>query len=317
MNNYWVVDAHCDSIGDFASGKRDLRTSTETGHWDLTKAKRSGLGLQFVAAYIESEYKPHLATWRGLQLLDAGLRFIKENKSTVFLIENSKDINKLGNLDTLGVILSVEGGEILGESLFMLDIIYKLGVRSLGLTWNERNAIGDGVGETSSKSGLSDFGKKVISRMNLLGMLIDVSHLNEPGFWDVLEVSSKPIVASHSCAHALCSHPRNLNDKQLRALADNNGVVGINFCPDFLNSSGQATIDDVVRHISHIVDIAGIDSIGFGSDFDGIPFTPQGLENVEKYTQLLEKLEKYGFNQVEISKICHGNFVRVLNDVLE
>lgn len=317
MNSHWIADAHCDSIGDYASGKRDLRTSTEAGHWDLTKAKRSGLGLQFVAAYIESEYKPHLATWRGLQLLDAGLRFIKENKSTVFLIENSKDINKLGNPDTLGVILSVEGGEILGESLFMLDIIYKLGVRSLGLTWNERNAIGDGVGETSSTSGLSDFGKKVISRMNLLGMLIDVSHLNETGFWDVLKVSTKPIVASHSCAHALCSHPRNLSDKQIRALANNKGVVGINFCPDFLNSNGQASIDDVVRHICHIVDIAGVDTIGFGSDFDGIPYTPLGLENAEMYTHLLEKLEEYGFNQLEISKICHGNFVRVLSDVLE
>ena len=317
MKKYWLVDAHCDSIGDYALGKRDLKTSTDEGHWDLAKAKHSGLGLQFIASYIESEYKPHLATWRGLQLLDAGRRFIEENKDSVFLIENCKDINKLGDQNTLGVVLSVEGGEILGESLFMLDTIYRLGVRSLGLTWNERNAIGDGVGETSSKSGLSDFGIKVISRMNLLGMLIDVSHLNEPGFWDVLQLSNKPIAATHSCAQALCSHPRNLNDKQLRALADNNGVVGINFCPDFLNSNGQASIDDVVRHICHIADIAGVDTIGFGSDFDGIPNTPQGLENAEMYPQLLEKLEKSGFNQVEMAKICHGNFIRVLSDVLE
>lgn len=317
MKDYWIADAHCDSIGDYASGKRDLRTSTEAGHWDLTKAKRSGLGLQFIASYIESEYKPHLATWRGLQLLDAAHRFIEENKNTVFLIENRKDIDKLGNPQALGIVLSVEGGEILGESLFMLDTIYRLGVRSLGLTWNERNAIGDGVGEKSSNSGLSDFGKKVIAKMNLLGMLIDVSHLNEPGFWDVLKVSDKPIVATHSCAQALCNHPRNLNDKQLRALADNKGVVGINFCPDFLNSSGQASIDDVVRHICHIVDVAGINTIGLGSDFDGIPYTPQGLENVEMYTQLLDKLEHSGFNQEQISKICHGNFVRVLSNVLE
>ncbi len=317
MKNYWIVDAHCDSIGDFASGKRDLRSSAEAGHWDLAKATRSGIGLQFIAAYIENEYKPHIASWRGLQLLDAGLRFIEENKNTVFLIENSEDISKLGHSDILGIVLSVEGGEILGESLFMLDIIYKLGVRSLGLTWNERNAIADGVGETSGKSGLSDFGIKVITRMNLLGMLIDVSHLNEPGFWDVLKVSNKPIIASHSCAKALCNHPRNLNDRQLRALADNKGVVGINFCPDFLNSDGQASIDDVVRHICHIVDIAGVDTIGFGSDFDGIPYTPYGLENAAMYPLLLEKLEEYGFNQLEMAKICHGNFVRVLSDVLK
>ncbi|KUO66811.1 MAG: peptidase [Gracilibacter sp. BRH_c7a] len=316
MKKHWIVDAHCDSIGDYCSGKRDLKTDTDSGHWDLNKAKRGGIGLQFMAAYIESEYKPHLATWRGLQLLDSGHHFIEENKDTVFLVKNRSDIDKLGN-QSLGIILSVEGGEILGESLFMLDIIYRLGVRSLGLTWNERNAIGDGVGETSSKSGLSDFGKKVIARMNLMGMLIDVSHLNEPGFWDVLKISDKPIVASHSCAKALCSHPRNLSDDQLRALADNKGVVGINFCPDFLNSNVQASIDDVAKHICHIVEVAGVDTIGFGSDFDGIPSTPKGLENAEMFTQLLDKLRDYGFNQTEISKICHGNFLRVLSNVLE
>ena len=316
MFRYWIADAHCDSIGDYLLGKRDLLTSSETGHWDLPKAKSSNIRLQFMASYIEDEFKPHLASWRGLQLLEAAHRFIDQNKDEVFLIEDKKDISKLNHSESLGIILSVEGGEILGESLFMLDIIYRLGVRSLGLTWNQRNAIGDGVGETSSDSGLSSFGKKVIERMNLLGMLIDVSHLNERGFWDVLNISGKPIVASHSCAQAVCSHKRNLSDTQLRSLAQNKGVVGINFCPDFLNSDSPATIDDVVRHICHIADIAGVDIIGFGSDFDGIPNTPQGLENAEMFTKLIAKLEEYGFNKEDMAKICNGNFVRVLNDVL-
>lgn len=317
MRKYWIVDAHCDSIGDYCLGKRDLSTSTEVGHWDLNRANLGNIGLQFMASYIESEYKPSLASWRGLQLVDAGLRFISSNNDRVLLIQKKVDLNKLGKTGFTGIILSVEGGEILGESLFMLDIIHRLGVRALGLTWNERNAIADGVGEINSKSGLSTFGIEVIKRMNKLGMLIDVSHLNEPGFWDVLQLSQKPIIASHSCAQAICNHPRNLNDRQLRALADKKGVVGINFCPDFLNSKGQASVDDVVRHICHVAEIAGVDSVGFGSDYDGIPHTPEGLESAAMFTSLVTKLEDCGFNEQEMAKICHGNFMRVLNEVLE
>lgn len=316
MAKYWIADGHCDSIGDYLAGKRNLRSSTAEGHWDLAKAGHADIRLQFLAAYIESEYKPHLATLRGLELLEAAFRFIHENKDRVFLVESKNDLRKIGSGKSLGIVLSVEGGEILGESLFMLDIIHRLGVRNIGLTWNQRNAIGDGVGETNSKSGLSDFGVKVIRRMNDLGILVDVSHLNEHGFWDVLEISSKPITASHSCARNVCDHPRNLTDKQLKALAENKGVVGINFCPDFLNRNGIADIDDVVRHICHIADTAGVDTIGFGSDFDGIPVVPLGLENAGMLPLLLEKLEASGFNQEEMAKICHGNFLRVLSSVL-
>jgi len=259
MKNLWVVDGHCDSLGDLISGKRDLRSSNGSDHWDLVRAREGKIGLQFLAAYIESEYKPVLATQRGLEYIETALKFIEENNDKVFLITHKENLSRLGKDQSIGLLLNIEGGEILGENLFMLDLIYRLGVRSLGLTWNERNAIADGVGEIGSRGGLSQFGFKVISRMNSLGIVIDVSHINEAGFWDVVNHSEKPIIASHSCAKALCNHPRNLNDEQLRRIGEIKGVVGGNFCQDFLNESGKASIDDILKHICHLVEVAGGD----------------------------------------------------------
>jgi len=316
-DNLWIADGHCDSLGDLLSGKRDLVFAGNSGHWDLTRARRGKVGLQFMAAYIEPEYKPALATLRGLEYIESALKFIDTNREEVFLIKNKSDLERLGTGSEIGLLINIEGGEILGENLFLVDLIYRLGVRSIGLTWNQRNAIADGAGEIGSRGGLSKFGFEVISRMNTLGMLVDVSHINEAGFWDVIRCSRQPVIASHSCSRKLCDHFRNLTDQQLRALAEKKGMVGVNFCPDFLSDTGTATIDTVVDHICHIADTAGVDSVGFGSDFDGIEQPPQGMEDVSKLPLLIEKLQKRGFSGEEIAKISHGNFVRVLTDVLK
>ena len=317
MDNIWIADGHCDSLGDFINGKRDLRSRSTSGHWDLIRAREGKIGLQFLAAYIESEYKPFLALQRGLEYIEAALRFVEQNNKQVFLVQTKEDISRLAQTDQVGLLLNIEGGEIIGESLFMVDVIYRLGVRSMGLTWNERNAIADGIGEANSKGGLSQFGRRVVSKMNEVGMLIDVSHINKAGFWDVIAQSSQPIVASHSCAQRICNHPRNLDDQQLKALAEVKGVVGVNFCPEFLNETGQASIEDVIKHICYIAEIAGVDTVGIGSDFDGIISTPKGLEDVSKMSILIERLRAVGFNTGEIHKICHENFVRLLKDVLK
>ncbi|ADY56494.1 dipeptidase [Syntrophobotulus glycolicus DSM 8271] len=317
MGKFRIIDGHCDSLGQLVSGERSLVEETLTGHWDLVRARKGDIALQFFAAYIESEYKPFLARHRGLELIEAALAFVDRNKNDVCLVKDKEDLAKLGQEDKIGLLLSVEGGEILGEDLWMLDIIFRLGVRSLGLTWNQRNAIGDGVGERESCGRLSNFGKEVIKKMNALGMLIDVSHLSEPCFWHVLEISDQPFIASHSNAYSVCAHPRNLTDHQLRALRDRKGLTGINFCPDFVKMNGKASIPDLVEHICHIAEIAGIETIGLGSDFDGIEETPRGLESAAKYPALLEELDKAGFSEEEIQKICYENFERVLNDVLK
>ncbi len=316
LESIWVVDGHCDSLGDYLMDRRTLKNPKQGGHWDLPRAKEGNVGLQFMAAFIESEYKPDRATWRGLQLIEAAKKLIKENIDSVFQILNQEDLLKLPDKHKVGILLSVEGGEILGDSVSMLDTISQLGVRALGLTWNQRNAIGYGVGE-SENIGLTSFGQQVIRRMNDLGMLIDVSHLNEPGFWDVLELSQYPIVASHSCAKALCSHPRNLTNQQLKSLAANGGLVGVNFNPAFLTHNAPAKRLDVIRHISHIAEVAGVETVGLGSDFDGIPDVPELLADATQYPGLAQDLKKAGFSIGEIEKIYNKNFMRLLLSVLK
>lgn len=317
MKTPYVIDGHCDSIIHFVKGERTLQDPSEGGHWDIPRAGRAGVALQFLAAYIETEYKPSMATSRGLQLIEGARRFIADHPDEVFFILGQQDLTRIPDPERIGILLSVEGGEILGQNLFMLDIIYQLGVRALGLTWNQRNALADGVGEAETQSRLTNFGREVVMRMNDLGMIIDVSHLNEAGFWHVLELSKDPIVASHSCAKALCNHPRNLTDQQLRALAQHKGVVGVNFYPVFLKETGPVTRKDVVRHICHIAEVAGVETVGLGSDFDGIAEVPEGLEHVGDYANLIDDLTKVGFSTKEVEMISGRNFMRLLLNVLK
>lgn len=314
---YYIIDGHCDSLSHYVNGERTLEDPLDGGHWNIPRARASGIALQFLAAYIETEYKPMMATQRGLQLIEGAHRLIESHREQLFHIQSKNDLYNIPDSKRTGILLSVEGGEILGQNLFMLDIIYRLGVRALGLTWNQRNELGDGVGELNTRSRLTSLGEKVVLRMNELGMLIDVSHLNEEGFWHVIELSKDPIVATHSCSKALCNHPRNLTDQQLLALAKHKGVVGVNFNPGFLNESGVATREDVVRHICHIAEVAGVDAVGLGSDFDGIPEVPKGLEHVGEYCDLLDDLIKVGFSTKDVEKISYHNFRRVLLEVLK
>jgi len=317
MRKFYIVDGHCDSLIHYVNGERTLNYPSEGGQWDIERAHLAGVSLQLMAAFIETKYKPAMATQRGLQLLEGAHRFIAEHLDQVFLVQGKLDLEKIPDPNRIGILLSVEGGEILGENLFMLDIIFKLGVRALGLTWNQRNALADGAGEANTQSRLTHLGQEVVQRMNTLGMLIDVSHLNEAGFWHVLELSKDPITASHSCAKTLCDHPRNLSDEQLRAIARQKGVVGVNFYPRFLKETGKVTREDVVRHIYHIAEIAGVETVGLGSDFDGIDETPEGLGQVDDYCFLLDDLAKIGFSTLEIEQIAGQNFMRLLSNVLK
>jgi len=317
MENSYIVDGHCDSLLDFVNNERTLTDPSAKGHWDLQRARHSGVSLQFLAAFIQTKYKPRRSLQRGLQLIEGAHRFIANHSDQVFLVQRKLDLEQIPDPTRLGILLSVEGGEILGEDLFMLDIIFKLGIRALGLTWNQRNALAAGVGEADTQLKLSYFGQEVVQHMNKLGMIVDVSHLNEAGFWHVLEVSKDPIAATHSCAKALCDHPRNLTDQQLRALGRHKGVVGVNFSPRFLKETGVTTRDDVVRHICHIAEVAGVETVGLGSDFDGIEETPEGLGHVGDYIYLRDDLIKTGFSSREVEQIMGCNFMRLLTDVLK
>jgi len=212
----------------------------------------------------------------------------------------------------------VEGGEAIQEDLALLRMLYRLGVRSMTLTWNQRNAIGDGAAENPN-GGLSKFGLEVVAEMNRLGMLVDVSHLNWAGFWDVVKHSKAPVIASHSNARKLCNHPRNLDDDQIKALADNGGVMCITFVPAFLKPQNKrgASIQDIICHIDYVKKLVGPDHIGIGSDFDGTDEMPEGLENASKMPALAEALLLNGYRESEIEKILGGNILKLLECVLK
>jgi len=312
-----VFDGHCDTILGIINHKRTFGKRASTGHLDIPRMKEGGIDVQFFAVFIEDIYKPDRSLKRALQLIDCFFKEIEKNQDDISLVRNYNQIKKANKAGKISAILSIEGGEALEGDLAVLRVLYKLGVRLLTLTWNQRNQIADGIGESRTGSGLTEFGLKVIDEMNRLGMLIDVSHLSETGFWDVIKRSKVPIVASHSNCYSLCSHFRNLKDKQIKALADKGGVIGVTFVPNFLTQEKRkTTVEDVVKHIDYLVEKAGVDCVGLGSDFDGTDGLPLGLEGADKVPNITEKLLNRGYKEGEIKNILGGNFLRVFKEVV-
>lgn len=314
-NEAIIVDGHCDTLSQLAAGERRLGEESQKGHLDLPRLKKGGGNVQFFAAFIESEYKPERALKRTLQLLDIFFREMEANCQGITLVRNLVEINQAMLEKKIAAFLTIEGGEVLEGDLGILRLLYRLGVRSITLTWNQRNQIADGIGERRTEGGLTDFGVAVVKEMNRLGMLIDVSHISEAGFWDVLKYSTKPVAATHSNCQGLCPHPRNLSDEQIKALAAQGGIMGMNFYPPFI-SSKITTLDDLLAHIDYIRNLVGTQVIGLGSDFDGIDTTPVGLEDVTKLPNLTRGLVARDYSDGEIRGILGVNFLRVLKEVV-
>jgi len=185
----------------------------------------------------------------------------------------------------------------------------------VGLVHSLRNQLADGVADRRTGGGLSELGVQAIEELDRLGMIIDVSHLNDDGFWDVLEQTKNPIIASHSNSRTVCNHPRNMTDEMITALAENGGVMGMNFAPSFVHKT-DATLEAVIDHIDHIVDLVGPDHVGLGSDYDGIPSTPRGLEDVTKMPDITRELVKREYSREDIQKILGGNHLRLFKKVI-
>ncbi len=309
-----IVDGHCDTLLELYKNNRSFWTQNQEGHLDWPRLQKGLVGLQFMAVYIESRYKPYGALCRALEILDYYHSIVREGKGKLITVLYKKDLQGL-HYSSPRVLLSIEGGEVLEGKLSTLRILFQLGFRSLTLTWNQRNQLGDGVGEAKARGDLTTFGREVVQEMNKLGMLIDLSHLSEAGFWDALSLSAQPVAVTHSCCSALHQHPRNLTDAQLQALGQQKGIIGINFYPDFLGKQ-EITLDHVVQHLEHAVLIAGINQVGLGSDFDGIEKVPYGLEDGAKLPGLIEKLLQRGWKEEEVQKIMGGNYLRVLEKIL-
>jgi len=215
----------------------------------------------------------------------------------------------------VAALLSIEGADVIEGDLSMIRIFYHLGVRMVGLVHSRRNLIADGVTDSRTGGGLSSFGVEVVEELDSLGVIIDVSHLNDERFWDLIDITASSLIASHSSCRAICDHQRNLTDKQIVALAERDRVIGINFAPSFIHPS-YATVERVVGHIDHIVTLVGPDHIGLGSDFDGIASTPVGLEDVSKIPNITRELIKREYSEEDIRKILGENHLRLFKRVI-
>ena len=312
----FIVDGHCDTLLKLFKNNESFWEEEINGHVNWRRLQKGKVALQFMAIYIEPEYKRAGPLKRALEILDYFYHLQQAGKGKPLLVIKKEDLQKLKK-EQPSVLLAIEGGEALEGNLAVLRILFKLGIRSLTLTWNQRNELADGIWEEKTAGGLTSFGCQVVKEMNQLGMLIDVSHLSEKGFWDVLKFTQQPIAATHSACYALRAHPRNLRDEQLTALAQNQGIIGLNFYPLFLGSQSQViSLRNVIEHLEHAVSITGIDHVGLGSDFDGIAQVPLGLEDATKFPVIIEELLRLGWPESDVKKIMGGNFLRVLQQVL-
>ena len=247
-------------------------------------------------------------------------RIERESEGRLRVCRNAGDIESCLAEDALAAVLHIEGAEAIDANFELLDVLYAAGLRSLGPVWSRPNAFGHGVpfrcpSSPDTGPGLTDLGKALIGACNRLRILVDLSHLNERGFWDVAAISNAPLVATHSNAHAISPHSRNLTDRQLRAIGESGGLAGVNFATSFLRPDGRHDKDTraelIIQHIEHMLEHAGEDGVGLGSDFDGA-LIPAELGNAAGLQILVQAMRKRGFGEPLIEKVCFRNWLRVL-----
>ena len=216
----------------------------------------------------------------------------------------------------MSAVLTLEEGGVLNGNMGHLEELYQQGIRLITLTWNYENCIGfpNSRDEQVMKKGLKPFGIEVLKRMNELGIIIDVSHISDGGFWDVMKYSKKPVVASHSNARAICNHPRNLTDDMIKALGEKGGAAGVNFYPYFLNEQGVATVEDIANHITHMYQVGGEDVVAIGTDFDGFDEGELNLTNISEIGLVYDALVKRGFTERQLEKFWNKNVLRVFEE---
>lgn len=333
-----VFDGHNDTLLDLVrpgkGGGRSFFESSERGHLDLPRAKKGGFGGGFFAIFVpQVKEKKRKGPQKMGQPVDTNYaqQVTREMIDLLFALEcqadgdlkvirDSDDLAECLDSDVVAALLHFEGAEAIEPDLSNLADYYDSGLRSLGLTWSRPNEFAYGVPFEFPKSpdtgpGLTPAGKDLVKACNELGIVVDLSHLNERGFWDVSEINEAPLVATHSAVHALCQSTRNLTDDQLDAIGASGGVVGINFHVGFLRSDGKSEADTplsvIARHAQYVADRIGVDHVALGSDFDGATM-PAPLGDVSGLPKLMASLRDAGFDDDALNKIGHRNWQRVL-----
>lgn len=301
-------DAHADTIGRIMKLGESLYQNT--GHFDLHRAENAGITGQILSLYT-SENEP-------LQAFDAVLKQIDYYSDQLTLCEGKgltilrrEDVSRHHN--GVRFWLHLEGGTALGTEIHRLRVLHKLGVRSVGLTWNHRNDLAEGIMDQDSDGGLTRFGRAVVAEMNALRMMVDLAHIAKKGFYDVLNVSQAPPIVSHTGARAVYDHPRNLSDEQLKHLEECGGLAAIYFVPGFL-AVDHAGIEHLLDHICHIADLIGVRHVALGSDFDGTDLTV--IPDVSCYPLMREGLTRRGFTAEEVEHITGTNLKRFIEKQL-
>lgn len=262
----------------------------------------------------------------GVAMTLAGnmIRLERESSGRFKIARTVSEVRENFGAETLAGIMHLEGADAIDTDLATLEVLYQAGLRSLGVVWSRPNAFGHGVpfrfpSSPDTGPGLTDAGKALVTACNEMGVMIDLSHLTEQGFWDVAGISARPLVATHSCVHALSPCARNLTDKQLDAIKETGGVMGLNFHVSFLRDDGRlevdTPIDTLVRHIVYVADRLGVNHVALGSDFDGATM-PNSLPDVAALPQLITALREHGFDECDLEKIAHGNWFRILEETL-
>jgi membrane dipeptidase len=350
-----VVDTHNDILSMMIDDNYDLGVSSVGKyHTDIARMKQGGLTAEFFSVYIDRSFaRDGGSARRTLDMIDYVFRAAERYPNDLMMAYSTADIRRAKKQNKIAALMGIEGGHAIEDSLMALRDFYRLGIRYMTLTHNNTNNWADSCCDEAKHNGLSDFGKEVVREMNRIGMLVDVSHVSDKTMSDVLDVSTAPVIASHSSARALADRTRNIPDDLLRRITKNGGVVMVNFYPGFIDKNVvaaskerddrlksqydelRATYKDdskrlseeinkllaanplpatplsvLMDHFDHIAKVAGIDHVGIGSDFDGVPNLPVGMEDISKLPAITYELLKRGYSEKDVKKVLGDNFMR-------
>jgi membrane dipeptidase len=352
-----TVDTHADTPSEFLDHPFDLGVLNTRGHFDYPRMKAGGLDAEFFAAYVPARYANKGAAAYCMKIMETIHEMADNYPSWVRFTTSTAGIRAAAAQNRRAILIGIEGGHAIEDSLDLLRAFYRFGARYMTLTHTNTNNWADASTDEAKHNGLTPFGKQVVLEMNRLGMLVDISHVSDKTFYDAIAVSKAPVIASHSSSRALANVPRNMTDDMLVALAKNGGVAMVNFYPVFLSdeaAKASKARDEklkpdiaalkakdpnegaeyqegvrklmeanplpkvswtlIVDHIDHMVKVAGIDHVGIGSDFDGIPSVPEGMEDVSKLPAIPAELKRRGYTDSDIRKIMGENFMRVFGE---
>ncbi len=346
-----VIDMHSDLPFRMLDENVDISKRRDDGHEDLPRMREGGLDVQFLAIYVAGAYAKNGGLKRALEMIRVVLDTIDQNPGEIALARSPSEVLTLKRAGKIAGVLALEGGHALENSIGALHMMYRLGVRYMTLTHVNTNDLTDSSTDHARWNGLSDLGKEMVREMNKTGMIVDVSHISDKAFWDVLETSVAPIMATHSSARALADMPRNMTDEMIRATAEHGGMVNINFGSAFLQPEWaerskevfeairddhdndinqwdklwaelnkksplpEPVLDDLIAHIDHIVQMVGPEFVGLGSDYDGVDHVPTGVDDVSMLPNITHALLERGYDEQAVTNILGGNVLRVWREV--